>query len=209
MDPELGQTLGRASLRTSCGSCGARRASATRQTDLELGRVLGAIPAVRELLKAFASPAGAVITVDALHTQSDTARAILGHGADSVMTDKANMPTLHRKLRKLPWAAVPAFSSVTTGHGRRAGRTIKVTLVHAWIEFGGAAQVAQVRLGYEEGKEDRGGRVPDHQRPRRRSRHPGRLGPGSPGDRKPPAPGQGRDLPGRQIAGQDGKRAPA
>jgi predicted transposase YbfD/YdcC len=145
MDPELGQTLGRASLRTSCGSCGARRASATRQTDLELGRVLGAIPAVRELLKAFASPAGAVITVDALHTQSDTARAILGHGADSVMTGKANMPTLHRKLRKLPWAAVPAFSSVTTGHGRRAGRTIKVTLVHAWIEFDGAAQVAQVR----------------------------------------------------------------
>ena len=31
------------------------------------------IPAVRELLKAFASLAGAVITIDALHTQSDTA----------------------------------------------------------------------------------------------------------------------------------------
>jgi hypothetical protein len=31
------------------------------------------IPAVRDLLKAFASLAGAVITIDALHTQSDTA----------------------------------------------------------------------------------------------------------------------------------------
>jgi DDE_Tnp_1-associated/Transposase DDE domain len=34
------------------------------------------IPAVRDLLKAFADLAGAVITIDALHTQSDTAQAI-------------------------------------------------------------------------------------------------------------------------------------
>jgi predicted transposase YbfD/YdcC len=103
------------------------------------------IPAVRELLKAFASLAGAVITIDALHTQSDTAQAILGQGADYVMTVKANMPALHRKLKKLPWSAVPAVSAVTTDHGRRACRTIKVTLAPAWIEFDGAAQVAQVR----------------------------------------------------------------
>ncbi len=103
------------------------------------------IPAVRDLLKAFASLAGAVITIGALHTQSDTAQVILGRGADYVMTVKANMPTLHRRLKKLPWAAVPGFSAVTTDHGRRARRTIKVTLVPAWIEFGGAAQVAQMR----------------------------------------------------------------
>ena len=36
------------------------------------------IPAVRELLKAFAGLAGAVITIDALHTQSDTAQVITG-----------------------------------------------------------------------------------------------------------------------------------
>jgi predicted transposase YbfD/YdcC len=103
------------------------------------------IPAVRDLLKAFASLAGAVITIDALHTQSDTAQVILGQDADYVMTVKANMPALHRKLKKLPWAAVPAFPAVSTDHGRRARRTIKVTLVPAWIEFDGAAQVAQVR----------------------------------------------------------------
>jgi hypothetical protein len=34
------------------------------------------IPAVRDLLKAFASLAGAVITIGALHTQSDTAQVI-------------------------------------------------------------------------------------------------------------------------------------
>jgi predicted transposase YbfD/YdcC len=103
------------------------------------------IPAVRELLKAFASLAGAVITIDALHTQSDTARLITARGADYVMTVKGNMPTLYRQLKKLPWAAVPATSAVSTDHGRRARRTIKVLLVPAWIEFDGAAQVAQLR----------------------------------------------------------------
>ena len=44
------------------------------------------IPAVRDLLKAFASLAGAVITIDAMHTQHDTAQVILGRGADYVMT---------------------------------------------------------------------------------------------------------------------------
>src|SRR5580693_5017702 len=44
------------------------------------------IPAVRELLKAFTDLAGAVFTIDAMHTQHDTAQAILGRGADYVMT---------------------------------------------------------------------------------------------------------------------------
>jgi predicted transposase YbfD/YdcC len=103
------------------------------------------IPAVRELLRAFADLAGAVITIDALHTQADTAQAILARHADYVMTVKGNMPTLHRQLRKLPWAAIPATSAVSTDHGRRARRTIKVALAPAWIDFAGAAQVAQVR----------------------------------------------------------------
>jgi transposase len=34
---------------------------------------------------------------------------------------------------------------VSTGHGRRARRTIKVVLAPAWIGFAGAAQVAQLR----------------------------------------------------------------
>jgi Transposase DDE domain len=103
------------------------------------------IPAVRELLKAFTNLAGAVLTIDAMHTQHDTAQIIPGRGADYVMTVKASMPTLYRQLKKLPWAAVPAASAVSTGHGRRARRTIKVALAPAWIEFNGAAQVAQLR----------------------------------------------------------------
>ena len=55
------------------------------------------------------------------------------------------MPTLYRQLKKLPWAGIPATSSVSKGHGRRARRTIKVALAPAWIGFAGAAQVAQLR----------------------------------------------------------------
>ena len=55
------------------------------------------------------------------------------------------MPALYRQLKKLPWAAIPAVSSVTAGHGRRARRTMKAVLAPAWIGFAGAAQVAQLR----------------------------------------------------------------
>jgi predicted transposase YbfD/YdcC len=103
------------------------------------------IPAVRELLKAFTDLKDAVITMDALHARHDTAQAVLARHADYVMTVKANMPTLHSQLRKLPWKDVPSFSHVTKDHGRRARRTVKAVLAPAWIEFEGAAQVAQVR----------------------------------------------------------------
>ena len=144
-----------------------------------------------------------------MHTQSDTAQVILGRGADYVMTVKGNMPTLYRQLKKLPWAAVPAISAVSTDHGRRARRTIKVALAPAWIEFDGAAQVAQLRRTVtKKGKKTvevvyliTSDRDAD-------PGHPGRLGPRPLGDRKPPSLGQGRDLSGGQIAGQDGKRAP-
>jgi predicted transposase YbfD/YdcC len=131
------------------------------------------IPAVRKLLEAFADLAGAVITIDALHTQADTAQAIISRQADYVMTVKGNMPTLHKRLKELPWAAVPATSSVSRDHGRRARRTIKVALVPAWIEFAGAAQVAQLRRTVtRKGKE------------RRRSR----SSTSSPADAAPPRP---------------------
>src|SRR6516162_11154022 len=55
------------------------------------------------------------------------------------------MPTLYKQLKKLPWAAIPAASSVGKDHGRQTRRTIKAALAPAWIEFAGAAQVAQVR----------------------------------------------------------------
>jgi hypothetical protein len=63
-------------------------------------------PAVRELLKAFADLAGEVLTIDAMHTQHDTARAVVGRG-DCVMTVRASMPTQYEQRRKPPWASIP------------------------------------------------------------------------------------------------------
>jgi predicted transposase YbfD/YdcC len=103
------------------------------------------VPAVRDLLATFAGLAGAVITLDALHTQGETAQVILDRRAAYVMTVKANMPTLYKQLEKLPWKDVPSVSPVTTGHGRRARRTVKAALAPSWTGFAGAAQVAQPR----------------------------------------------------------------
>ena len=139
---------------------------------------------MRELLKAFTDLAGAVFTIDAMHTQHDTAQAILSRGADYVMTVKANMPTLYRQLKMLPWTSVPAVSAVSTDHGRRTRRTIKAVLAPAWMVRRSRPGRAAETYGHEERQEDRRGGLPHYQRPRRRSGHPGRLGPRPLGDRK-------------------------
>lgn len=102
------------------------------------------IPAVRDLLATF-DLSGTVVTVDAMHTQTHTAEAIVAAGGDYVFTVKDNTPTLRAQLKDLPWKDVPVHQSTEVGHGRRATRTIKVLQVPGWVEFPAAAQVAQVR----------------------------------------------------------------
>lgn len=109
------------------------------------------IPAVRDLLAGFdaADLHGCVVTVDAMHTQTDTAKTIVDAGADYVFTVKGNQPTLYRALKKLPWTKIPVGSQTTErGHGRRATRTIKVIdlpTLPGCPDFAGATQVAQLR----------------------------------------------------------------
>lgn len=102
------------------------------------------IPAVRTLLGHF-DLKGTVVTLDAMHTQTDTATAITDAGGDYVFTVKANMPTLHQNLKKLPWKDIPAYTATTTDRGWRITRTIKVVDAPEWINFPGATQVAQLR----------------------------------------------------------------
>ncbi len=105
------------------------------------------IPAVRDLLAGFdpADLQGSLITVDAMHTQTDTAQVITDAGADYLFTIKGNQARLHSACKKLPWKDVPAHRVTSTGHGRRVTRTIKVIQAPGWIQFPGAAQLAQVR----------------------------------------------------------------
>ena len=102
------------------------------------------IPAVRDLLACF-DLTGAVVTVDAMHTQTDTATAITSAGGDYLFTVKKNQPGLHQTCKDLPWKDVPGHRVTATGHGRRVTRTIKVVAAPAWVDFPGAAQIAQVR----------------------------------------------------------------
>lgn len=102
------------------------------------------IPAVRTLLAGF-DLEGVVVTVDAMHTQTDTAQLIVEAGGDYVFTVKGNQPTLYAACKALPWRDVPARSATSQGHGRRVTRTIKVVTAPAWVEFAGAVQVAQLR----------------------------------------------------------------
>lgn len=102
------------------------------------------IPAVRTLLATF-DLGQVVVTVDAMHTQTDTATAIVAAGGDYVFTVKANQPRLHAQLKALPWKDVPAHTATQVGHGRRATRTIKAVQAPTWIGFAAAHQVAQIR----------------------------------------------------------------
>ncbi len=88
---------------------------------------------------------GADVTLDAMHTQTDTATTIRAQGTHYVFTVKADNRHLYAQLKNLPWKHVPAYTTRDTGHGRKETRTIKTTQVPVWITFEGAAQIAQLR----------------------------------------------------------------
>ena len=120
--------------------------------DHTLGVVLGQvqvavksneIPALRTLLEAF-DLVGAVITADALHTQTTTAAYITARCGHYLFTVKANQPHLFTRCKALPWAKIRATSAVEVGYGRRVRRTIKVA-APVLLDFTGAVQVAQIR----------------------------------------------------------------
>ena len=59
------------------------------------------IPVARELFKRL-DLEGRFVSLDALHTQDDTARAlVLEHGGDYLLTVKNNQLTIHRNIEKL------------------------------------------------------------------------------------------------------------
>lgn len=82
------------------------------------------IPAVRKLLELL-DLEGAVVTVDAMHCQKETARAIRRRSADYVLSVKANQPTLHQQLQERfiaygddDWRGVKRCATTETSHGR-------------------------------------------------------------------------------------------
>ena len=83
---------------------------------------------------------GALVTADATHTQREHVELLAGLGAHWLLIVKGNQPTLHVRLKSLPWGQAPVADQ-TRGkdHGRRETRTLKVVEVKAGLDFGNAA----------------------------------------------------------------------
>jgi hypothetical protein len=78
------------------------------------------IPVARELFRKLELD-GRKVSLDALHTQDQTARElVLEHGADFLLTVKDNQPTLRANIEKLV-PAPPADFSPSRGHGDAGG----------------------------------------------------------------------------------------
>ncbi len=77
------------------------------------GEILG----VRRLLREI-PVAGRVLTLDALHSRPETARLIVGLGADYAMPVKGNRPTLLEDIALLDWSSTAEFATTEKGHGR-------------------------------------------------------------------------------------------
>jgi predicted transposase YbfD/YdcC len=93
----------------------------------EVGHKTNEITQVRPLLDPL-DLSGAVVTLDAMHAQKDTARYLAGKGADYIFTAvKDNQPRLFDALDALPWREVPVQHAMTDrAHGRDETRTIQV-----------------------------------------------------------------------------------
>jgi predicted transposase YbfD/YdcC len=88
---------------------------------------------------------GKVVTFDALHTQHEHARFLVeDKKAHYVALIKDNHPTLHARLKKLPWAEVPLMARTRdSAHGRDEIRRIKVATVPD-LDFPHADQALQI-----------------------------------------------------------------
>jgi predicted transposase YbfD/YdcC len=122
-------------------------------TSIVLGQVnvdvkTNEIPCLPTVLDQISDLKDVLITVDALHCQTAHATYLHRRGAHLLVCVKGNQPTLHRRLKALPWKQIPVgHTSTTRGHGRIEERTLKVVTVTeqaGGLGFPHAAQAIQV-----------------------------------------------------------------
>jgi hypothetical protein len=101
---------------------------------------------VRALLRLFKNRARLLVTVDAMHTQTATAKLICGTlKSHYLMIVKQNQPKLLAHIHALPWAQVPVTATDDSRrHGRVERRTLKVLTAARGIGFPYAKQVIQI-----------------------------------------------------------------
>jgi len=99
------------------------------------------IPAVPELLEMLEIE-GCIVTLDALHCQTETVEAILEKRADYVLPVKENQPRLLEALQRLfddpeemHWVECDSFRTVEEGHGRIETRACWTTSDPEYLEY--------------------------------------------------------------------------
>src|SRR5690606_41946146 len=103
-----------------------RRDTQTARAQRRVDGKSNEIPAFTPLLRGL-DLAGLVIAADALHTRADQARQIVADGGHYLFLVKGNQPTLHRRLKALPWReAILNDRTDETAHGRREIRRMKI-----------------------------------------------------------------------------------
>lgn len=114
----------------------------------EVGEKSNEIPVVPELL-AGRDLRGAVVTLDALHTQRATAQRIIGQGGDYLMIVKGNQPTLYADIETFfQGTFLPqeddreTYSYSSKGHGRLETRILTCSAgLSGYLDWPGAQQV--------------------------------------------------------------------
>ncbi|MGP5002411.1 ISAs1 family transposase, partial [Glutamicibacter ardleyensis] len=95
---------------------------------------------------------GAVLTIDALHTQRETARLVRSYGCEYVMTVKGNQRTLQADCAALGWEKIPVTDRIEEWeHGRYVRRELKLVqpvgaLKIAWpwaVQVGQLTRISQ------------------------------------------------------------------
>jgi predicted transposase YbfD/YdcC len=99
------------------------------------------------------------ITADALPTQRAHVDYLFGRGAHYILIADDNQPSVHRRLRSVPWKQVPPVDTTgNKGHGRFETRTVKLVEIPAGIAFPHAAlaiQITRTRRTFARGRVSR------------------------------------------------------
>ena len=102
------------------------------------GSELAAIPLLLERLGAEEGLKGALVSIDAIATNPEIARAITDQGADYLLAVKANQPTLRAEVEAAFAAAPPAtldtHADLDKGHGRIEERRTTVLRETDWLD---------------------------------------------------------------------------
>ncbi|GAC1458418.1 MAG: ISAs1 family transposase [Pseudarthrobacter sp.] len=110
-----------------------------------IGEKTNEIPHFAALMDRLGDLNGAVITADALHTQSGHAEDLHARGAHYVFTVKTNQPRLRQRISTQTWSTrKPAYVQREKAHGRTTVWSATAQPAQDWIGFPHAAQTVRL-----------------------------------------------------------------